>query len=190
MNRIAIVLCLACLAATKMPNGARQSWLLMQRAAVAPPSLIFTVTPPTTFALYATSNLMTPRAKWTFIAQGTNTLKVPMSMLSSITNAPVFGNMLAWDRSLDPIVSGYNLYYGTNSRGYYGRQNAGTNTLVTVSGLRQVKYFYAATTYSKSNVESVFSVEVSATALPLPQPRTIFFCATANVSTLLTIKTQ
>ena len=188
--RLLVLLAFVCLGAVKAPSGARQAWFLMQRAAVVQPGLLFTVTPPMAFNLYATTNIITPRAKWTFVGRGTNALTVPMTALASFTNPPVFGNILAWDQSKDPITAGYNIWWGTNSHQYISRQSAGTNTMTTVSGLRQVKYFYAATCYSKSNVQSAFSAEVSAMAVPLPQPRTIFFIATATGSTLLTIKTQ
>ena len=69
---------------------------------------------------------------------------------------------LAWNRSTDPIVAGYKIYYGGASGAYTNTVNTGSATNATVSGLVQgTTYYFAATTYSASGMESPFSSEVS-----------------------------
>ena len=68
---------------------------------------------------------------------------------------------LAWDKSTDAIVTGYNIYYGGASRVYTNEINAGNATNVTISGfVTGVTYYFAATAYSASGLESPFSSEV------------------------------
>jgi fibronectin type 3 domain-containing protein len=76
---------------------------------------------------------------------------------------------LAWDRSTDSTVEGYNVYYGTQSRQYGEPVNAGnvTEYLLTVPGDGKNLYF-AVTAYNASNVESDFSEEVN--TLPPGKP--------------------
>ena len=69
---------------------------------------------------------------------------------------------LAWNRSTDPIVAGYNVYYGGASGAYTNEISAGNATNATISGLVQgTTYYFAATTYTSSGMESPFSSEVS-----------------------------
>jgi hypothetical protein len=69
---------------------------------------------------------------------------------------------LAWNRCTDPIVAGYNVYWGGTSGAYTNEINAGNATNVTISGLSQgTTYYFAATTYSAVGMESPFSSEVS-----------------------------
>ena len=42
---------------------------------------------------------------------------------------------LAWDDNPDPVVAGYNLYYGGTSRAYTNRISTGNATNITISGL-------------------------------------------------------
>ena len=71
---------------------------------------------------------------------------------------------LAWNASTDPIVAGYNVYYGGASRAYTNEICAGNATNATVFGLTPLTmYFFAATTYAASGMESPFSSEVSYT---------------------------
>ena len=72
--------------------------------------------------------------------------------------------MLAWNPSTNPIVTGYNIYYGGASGTYTNEISVGNATNVTISGLIQGDtYYFAATTYSALGVESPFSSEVSYT---------------------------
>jgi hypothetical protein len=69
---------------------------------------------------------------------------------------------LAWNASSDPIVTGYNVYYGGKSGVYTNEVSAGDSNSVTIFGLIEGKvYFFAATAESASGVESPFSSEVS-----------------------------
>ena len=69
---------------------------------------------------------------------------------------------LAWDASTDPLVVGYNIYYGGASGTYTNTISVGTATNVTIAGLVPgTTYYFAATTYNAANLESPFSSEVS-----------------------------
>jgi hypothetical protein len=69
---------------------------------------------------------------------------------------------LAWNASTDPLVVGYNVYYGGASATYTNEVSAGAATNVTISGLVPgITYYFAATTYNAANLESAFSSEVS-----------------------------
>lgn len=67
---------------------------------------------------------------------------------------------LAWDPSPDASVVGYRVYYGINSRGYTNSVtvNNTTNAVVTnlVSG---ITYYFGATAFDGSGLESDFSNE-------------------------------
>ena len=68
---------------------------------------------------------------------------------------------LAWDPSSDPIVTGYNLYYGGTSGTYTNKVSVGLATSAVTSGLLVgVNYYFAATTYNAAGMESPFSGEV------------------------------
>jgi hypothetical protein len=69
---------------------------------------------------------------------------------------------LAWDPSVDPGVSGYNLYYGSASGTYTNVVVAGTATSATVSNLvRGSTYYFAATTFTDIGLESDYSSEIT-----------------------------
>src|SRR5215469_12967931 len=69
---------------------------------------------------------------------------------------------LAWDRSADGTVTGYNVYYGTASRAYTNVIAAGNTTNAVVSNLVSgVTYYFAATTYTSAGLESDYSAEAS-----------------------------
>ena len=68
---------------------------------------------------------------------------------------------LAWNPSSDPFVTGYNLYYGTNSGIYTVRLPVGQATSVTVSNLAPgVTYYFAVTAVTALGLESPPSAEV------------------------------
>jgi hypothetical protein len=68
---------------------------------------------------------------------------------------------LAWNASTDPIVAGYNIYYGGASGTYPNEISVGNATNATISGLVEgTTYYFAATTYAASGMESPFSSEV------------------------------
>ena len=69
---------------------------------------------------------------------------------------------LALNSSTNPIVAGYNIYYGGASGTYTNKISVGNATNATISGLVQgTTYYFAATTYASSGVESPLSGEVS-----------------------------
>ena len=75
---------------------------------------------------------------------------------------------LAWDPSPSEGVSGYRIYYGTDTRSYQFVTNAGlalTQSVVLPWGGR---WFFAATAYDTNGLESDFSNEVSWQSKPLP----------------------
>jgi hypothetical protein len=68
---------------------------------------------------------------------------------------------LAWNKNIEPEVTGYKIYYGTTSKTYPNIVDAGNNTVKEISGLVEgVKYYFAAIAYAASG-ESDFSEEVS-----------------------------
>ena len=75
---------------------------------------------------------------------------------------------LAWDPSPSVAVSGYRLYYGTNSRAYCCVTNAGLVLTQSVVLPHRGRWFFAATAYDTNGLESDFSSEVSWESKPLP----------------------
>jgi len=72
--------------------------------------------------------------------------------------------VLAWNRSTNATVAGYNVYYGGTSHTYTNVISAGNATNATISGLVQgTTYYFAATSYTAEGLESPFSTEVSYT---------------------------
>ncbi len=88
-----------------------------------------------------------------------------------ITSASAQANVkLCWNRGSDPIVAGFNLYYGGASRVYTNKISVGPASTLTVSNLViGATYYFAATTYSAAGAESALSGEVSYT-VPAPAP--------------------
>ena len=75
---------------------------------------------------------------------------------------------LAWNPSPDAGVAGYKIYYGGASQTYTNSVDVGNVTNAVIKGLTGgVTYYFAATAYYSSGVESDFSNEV-ATNAPLP----------------------
>jgi hypothetical protein len=89
-------------------------------------------------------------------------------MLGMFFCSPAWGDQsvsLAWNPSPDTNVVGYVLYYGTSSSNYTTRVDMGTNTSATINGLKNpgANYFFAATAYNSSQLESVPSNEATFT---------------------------
>jgi hypothetical protein len=83
---------------------------------------------------------------------------------------------LAWDPSTDPTVVGYDVYYGGASGVYTNMIDVGTNTTVTISNLVPgATYYFAATTYTATGLQSTYSSEIVYTVpvLTTNQPPTI-----------------
>lgn len=69
---------------------------------------------------------------------------------------------LAWDSNTESDLAGYRIYYGNASRNYTMFIDVGKVNTYTVTGLTDGNiYYFAATAYSTSNVESAYSVEVN-----------------------------
>jgi hypothetical protein len=68
---------------------------------------------------------------------------------------------LAWDRNPEQDISGYRIYYGTASRVYNWFVDVGNVATYTVTGLLDDggTYYFAATAYDTSQVESTYSTE-------------------------------
>ena len=75
---------------------------------------------------------------------------------------------LAWDPSPSAGVSGYRLYWGTNTRSYQFVTNAGLVLTQSVVLAHRGRWFFAATAYDTNGLESDFSSEVSWESKPLP----------------------
>jgi hypothetical protein len=73
---------------------------------------------------------------------------------------------LAWDPSPSPCVTGYLIYYGTNSRSYSFLTNAGLVLTQTVVLPHLGRWFFAATAYDAQGLESDYSNEVEWEARP------------------------
>jgi hypothetical protein len=96
-------------------------------------------------------------------------LQNPIQALSANVS-PGQSVTFAWNQSTDPDVAGYNLYYWEASSTNTNEISVGTATNATVSGLIPgTTYYFAATTYTFSGVESAFSSEVAYT-VPAPPP--------------------
>lgn len=72
------------------------------------------------------------------------------------------GNLtLAWDPMSNPIVAGFNIYYGHESGVYLYKVRAGNVTSLVLSNLPTgLDYYFAATTYTAAGAESALSGEV------------------------------
>ena len=75
---------------------------------------------------------------------------------------------LAWDASPSRDVTGYRIYYGTNSRAYVCKLNAGLVRTQSVTLPRRGRWFFAVTAYETNGVESPFSNEVEWENQPQP----------------------
>ena len=81
---------------------------------------------------------------------------------------------VAWDPSTDPSVRGYNIYYGSASRSYTNVVSAGNGTSAVISNLvNGVTYYFAATTYTSTGLESDYSAEASYAVPELNIPPTL-----------------
>lgn len=77
---------------------------------------------------------------------------------------------LQWDANSEPDIAGYKVYYGTNSGVYFASIDVGNTTTTTVGNLKEgVTYYFAATAYNTSRLESDRSNEVSYT-VPIIDP--------------------
>jgi hypothetical protein len=70
---------------------------------------------------------------------------------------------LAWDANSETDLAGYKIYYGSVSQSYTNVVDVGNVITYTVQNLLPFKYYFAATAYNLSNLESGYSNEVSNT---------------------------
>ena len=98
---------------------------------------------------------------------------------------------LAWDANTEPNLAGYKIYYGTASHNYGWVLNVGKVTTYTVTGLTDgLTYYFAATAYNTSNLESAYSGEVSQGSCTYSiSPPTQGFTASAGTGTV-SVSTQ
>ena len=100
-------------------------------------------------------------------------LRLLACSVSLITMPVLAGNSipLTWNPSAGPGVAGYKIYYGGLSHVYTNSVNVGNVTTATISGLApNTPYFFSATSYDASGVESGFSNEAIRTILPPKVP--------------------
>jgi hypothetical protein len=77
---------------------------------------------------------------------------------------------LGWNASTDPLVAGYNVYYGGTSGIYTNKTSVGLATSAVTSGLLVgVTYYFAATTYNAAGLESLFTSPLTYTVPTQPQ---------------------
>ncbi len=69
--------------------------------------------------------------------------------------------VLGWNVSTDATVSGYKVYFGTQSGSYQAPIDAGNTTTYTVTGLSETQTYYFAVTAYSSTQESPLSQELS-----------------------------
>lgn len=71
---------------------------------------------------------------------------------------------VAWNASTGSNIAGYKIHYGTSSRNYSTTLNVNKSTSASLSGLQEGrKYYFAATAYNTSNLESDYSTELAYT---------------------------
>ena len=87
---------------------------------------------------------------------------------------------LTWNPISNPLVAGFNIYYGNASGVYTNKIDAGNNTSLTISNLTVgATYYFAATTYSAAGAESALSVAAAYT-VPAPSPTVQLNVSTAR----------
>lgn len=104
--------------------------------------------------------------------------------LLTSTSAPVLAGAtisLAWDPSSDATVAGYKIYYGTTSHGYTTAVDVGNVLNANITGLiNNTTYYFAATTYTSSGVESDFSNEATFLAQSVTTPPPVYLPPTLD----------
>jgi hypothetical protein len=75
---------------------------------------------------------------------------------------PAVNLTLAWSPSTNPVVAGYNIYFGGASGVYTNKTSVGLATSLTISNLISGNtYYFAATTQSALGTESALSSELA-----------------------------
>ncbi len=100
-------------------------------------------------------------------------LTLALSLLMIPFSAPCISATearVAWDRSTDLSVTGYKLYYGTQSRNYSTAIDVHDTTSYTVSGLSDTQPYYLAVTAYSADSESDFSQELICYTISVAPP--------------------
>ncbi len=78
---------------------------------------------------------------------------------------------LAWDAPAGGGAAGYKIYYGSSSKSYTVAVDVGNRLTCTVPNLQDtLTYYFAATAYNASGLESPYSAEVVFAPAPPPPP--------------------
>ncbi len=87
---------------------------------------------------------------------------VVILMMTFVTSGQTADVELSWQPNSEDDLSGYRLYYGTQSRTYPHTQDVQNQTSHVLSGLDEgVEYFFSVTAYDANGNESSYSKEVS-----------------------------
>jgi hypothetical protein len=70
------------------------------------------------------------------------------------------GVTLEWDANTEIDLKGYRIHWGTAERTYTQHVDVGNVTTYTVTGLADGTWYFAATAYNTSGIESAYSNEV------------------------------
>ena len=118
-------------------------------------------------------------------------LLLGLAMIVSVDTGHSAQVSLAWDRNTETDIAGYRVYYGTASRAYNWFVDVGNTTTFTVTGLTDgATYYFAATAYDTSHLESTYSVEASkSTCTYSISPPSQSFAASAGTGTV-SVSTQ
>lgn len=93
------------------------------------------------------------------LIQASTNLIAPRLSVGSVT--------LAWTSSTDTNVVGYNVYFGGASEAYTNKVSAGAGDALVISNLvTGATYYFAATAYDNTGMESPFSNEASCAVPP------------------------
>ena len=90
-------------------------------------------------------------------------LVIPLFLIFCVTHVYAGQVTLGWDQNTEPDLAGYKIYYGNSSGNYTESVNitSGNITTCTISDLIEGQtYYFAATAYNSSLVESNYSAEV------------------------------
>lgn len=86
---------------------------------------------------------------------------IALIVFSGLSFAGTSDVTLQWDPpEIATDVAGYTVHYGTESRTYTMKADAGTALTYTVSGLADGTYYFAVTAYNAAGYHSEFSNEV------------------------------
>ncbi|OPY74741.1 MAG: hypothetical protein A4E63_00608 [Syntrophorhabdus sp. PtaU1.Bin050] len=98
---------------------------------------------------------------------------------------------LAWNANTETDLAGYKVYYGTASQNYDWFVDVGRVTAYTVANLTDgVRYYFTVTAYDSSNLESVYSNEVSSSSCTYSiSPASATYTASASTGSV-TLTTQ